>query len=205
MHFQIDCAPNTSLQGQPETLALTGPIRIGKSNLCRQIAERSGRSHVSLDELTMNFGKIGSQLAHDFCVRSAVHSIGRIPEHGVCIDSALLQHLWLPGSRRMYCADHVLRANLKSKVVLVTSGATVAERLDALRTYRATGNCWTLNTHDDAELPLLAENIVNRCSKIAQFGAAEGFALAWVDPLNFEQSIASEAERLIAVFRREGR
>jgi hypothetical protein len=205
LHFQIDCTPNASLQGQSATLALTGPIRIGKSHLCRQIAKRSGRSHVSLDELTMNFGKFGSQLVHDFCFRSAVHGIGRIPDHGVCIDSVLLQHLWLPGSRRTTPTDHVLRANLESRVVLVTSRATVAERLDALQSYRATGNCWTLNTHDDAELPLLAKNIVNRCSKIAQFGAAEGLALAWVDPLNFEQSIASEAERLIALFRRDGK
>jgi hypothetical protein len=140
LHFQIDRAPNTSLQGQPETLALTGPIRIGKSHLCRQIAERSGLNHVSLDELTMNFGKFGSQLAHDYCFRSAVHGIGRIPDHGVCIDSALLQQLWLCSSRRTSRADHALRANLKNRVIFVTSRATVAERLDALRTHRATGN-----------------------------------------------------------------
>jgi hypothetical protein len=198
MHFQIDCAPNTSLQGQPATLALTGPIRIGKSHLCRQIAERSGLNHVSLDELTMNFGKIESRPVLNYCFSSFFQGIGRYPGRSVCVDSAVLQQLWLCGSRRTSRTDHALRANLKNRVIFVTSRATVAERLDALHSYRATGNCWTLNTHDDAELPLLAENIVNRCSKIAQFGASEGFALAWVDPLNFEQSIASEAERLIA-------
>lgn len=116
--------------------------------------------------------------------------------HGIYIDSEALQHLWSQGSRGILFFDDALRQSLKKRVVLVTSRATVAERLVALHTYRDSGDCWTLRTHSDDELPQLAKRIVGQCRTIAQFGTAEGFKLAWIDPLNFEHSIASEAERL---------
>ncbi len=179
------------------SLVVTGPPRIGKSFFCSALSSQSGASHVELDTLSMYAGSQNIRRIREQTWRSMAEVLEKAPFHGFILDSAWAQTLWSTENVQLlegYFSN--LRSHLMPKTIVVLSKATAEQRLEALKEWRETGNCWTLRKKSDGELPLLAERIVARCNEMAIISEAYGLTTVWIEPQDFEQSVFSESKRV---------
>lgn len=192
--FAAEPGPASAASG---TLLVFGPSRIGKSTLCARLSDRLGHRHISVDGISHAMAtSIKSPAMQRLCLRALVRRLVDTFPTGACIDMAGARRL-LPHHKRF-----LFRAFGRIRLIPVSSPATVAERLDALRLHRESGGCWTSRRYDDDSLPQLAQRIVAECKAFEHTCSSIGLNPIQLAPGDFHATVDAEAEKVLCTLRR---
>lgn len=185
-----------------KSLALGGYARIGKSILAKRFSEKAGFFHLAGDEFRKLFWEIEDDSLRDRTRRHAYIRLLQMWPNGLIFETDDLisanrgaKRGFQPFSLELLV---MLRdADLADVALVVPKETDIKSRLEALKSWRETGNCWTLRTHasEDA-LQNLAKRAVRDEAVLRQLAHDASVRLLEIDTSDFANSIESLSSEL---------
>ena len=176
------------------SIMVFGPARIGKTRVCRIVADAMGWQYVDADRLVAGLYRgVDAEGLRHWCLRLFLRRLLRAVPEGACIDCPFLLDIFTadPG--------FLVRIAGKSRLYPVSSRAPVAERLRAMRHQRASlAGCWTLGRVPEGELRAFAEQIVRSCGEVDAVCQKLGLRPVLVEPGDFDRSAHRAARTIVA-------
>ncbi len=175
---------------------ILGPTRIGKSTVAAGVARALGLRHVQMDDHTYWWHKPEHEAQPLVFLREreARRLAGRIMRQAegrkaVILDSYMLLSALTSAPRA--CADWIR----EGRIVVLSSDASLDDRLAAIHSHRSVGRCWTSGLTAE-QVRQVAQRSVRECRMVNDLAERYDFPVHMLDPHAFEASARAAADRI---------
>ncbi len=177
----------------PTTL-ISGAIRCGKTRVARQVTAATGLMRLETDEIRNALTLGLSEADKRRVVKYAYHRLLLRHPRGLLIDGTALMDA--PCELPLWAH----RRGMRFFAIGYTQGR-VADKARDLRAFRAANRCWTHKLTDDAGVPRLARQIIQRSKEVRAFCADHELPFFELDSGRFEAERDRVADEIIRAIR----